>query len=233
MSLVLRRYAWAQQDSCGSIGNNDESPITDRSDERFYLNTGNSAPCTGTITSWRVCYYGPGDDLDGDDQRSYLATYAIYRMMGSGGSERYERVSEIFIAAVSTSNIAGSSLVDATVQQSGFTCFDDSTSTPVMVQAGDIVGACVFRPDDFSDSVTTRRLDVVGQTSGESLQELRDVRGCSRTEIPSNIQTSQLSPRSSRRLHIYANIGNGNVYLGAYHIHAVVHSLPDMVGDRC
>ena len=203
-------YAWAQQDSCGSIGNSDETQITARRDELFYLNTGNPAPCTGNVTSWRVCYYGPGDSLGFLSARDYLATYAVYRLMGSGGNERYERVSEIFIGTVSTSNIAGSATVDAAVRQTGFTCFDDSTSTPVMVQAGDIVGACVFRPDDFSDTISTRRLDVVGETSGESLQVLTDVIGCSRTEIPSNIQTSQLSTRNSRRLHIYANIGNSN-----------------------
>ena len=210
VSLVLCRYAWAQQDSCGSIGNSDETQITARSDERFYLNTDNPAPCTGNITSWRVCYYGPGDNVT---LRSYLTAYAVYRLMGSGSNERYERVSEVFTASVGTSNIAA--FVDATVQQTGFTCFDDSTSAPVMIQAGDIVGACVFRPTDANSFVSTRQLDIVGRTSGESLQEFSNVDGCSRTEIPSNIQTSQLSTRNSRRLHIYANIGNSNVYLGA------------------
>ena len=28
-------------------------------------------------------------------------------------------------------------------------------------------------------------------------------------EIPLSVERSQLSPRSSRRLHLYANIGNG------------------------
>ena len=209
MSLILC-CAWAQ-DNCGSIGNSNESELNDRSDRRFYLNTANPAPCTGNITSWRVCYYGPGDGFFTTNPfffRVYATIYAVYRRMGSGSSERYERVSEIFFAIVSTRNIAESDSVDAPVQQNGFTCFDDSTDSPVMVQAGDIVGACVFRPPDFSDDVSTRQLDVVGEINGESLQEMSDVSGCSNDSIPSNIQTSDLSTRNSRRLHIYAIIGN-------------------------
>ena len=224
MSLVLCRYAWAQQDSCGSIGNSDETRITARRNEQFYLNTGNPAPCSGNVTSWRVCYYGRGDDLEDNQRRSYLATYAVYRLMGSDDNEIYERVSEIFTATVTTSNIAGGDTVDATVRQNGFTCFDDSTSAPVMVESDDIVGACVFRPDDFVPNfITTRELDVVGETSGESLQVLTDVdSGCSRTEIPSNIQTSQLSTRNSRRLHIYANIGINSKFCPHTYIHTEV-----------
>ena len=175
---------------------------------RFYLNTANPAPCTGNITSWRVCYYGPGDSTSLLFLRSYLSVYAVYRRMGSGSNERYIRVSEMFTATVVTPAVALGGTADAVVQQNEFTCFDDFTDSTVMVQTGDIVGACVFRPPDFDENVSSRQLDVVGETNGESLEEMSDVSGCDRDAIPSNIQTSDLSTRNSRRLHIYANIGN-------------------------
>ena len=194
------------QDTCGSIGNSNENVLaTDRS-RRFYLDTANPAPCTGSITSWRVCYYGPNQTLDEEDHFSYWATYAVYRKIGSGADEHYKQVSQLFSAVTATNNLARiDSTVDAVIRQQGFTCYDDSITAPLTVQAGDIIGACVFNPMD-GGFFTRDQLNVVGRVGGESLLRMGSG-GCSTTALPMEIKASQLSTANSRRLHIYANIG--------------------------
>ena len=77
----------AQQEQCrGPIGsNNAETVSTPSSTQLFYLNTANPAPCTGSVMSWRVCYYGPdASAINSISLVNYWATYAVYRGMGSG-----------------------------------------------------------------------------------------------------------------------------------------------------
>ena len=195
----------AQDTQCGSIGNsNSESEAKDRRDRRFYLDVNNPATCTGSITSWRVCYYGP-DEVD--ENGVYLATYAVYRRMGAGN---FERVSETFRAIRSTSNSAVVG-VDGVVQAGGFSCYDDSINvgtSPLTIQAGDVLGACVFDPEDEN----IFQLDVVGDTGGGSPESLlrMNTNGCGNvwnSPLPSSVLTNSLSNRNSRRLHIHANIG--------------------------
>ena len=201
----------AQQESCGSIGSNSEIAATPSRAQMFYLNTANPAPCTGNITSWRVCYYGP-DSVN--RVGSYWTTYALYRRMGTGSSTHYIRVSEIFRAIRTIAGFTFTPGVDGEISQGGFNCYTDSVDvddSPLTVQAGDILGACVFDPDgdivfENDDILIRLPLDVVGETSGESLLQM-DTAGCSRVDIPSDIPANQLSILNSRSLHIYANIG--------------------------
>ena len=198
--------ASAQQEQCGSIGNSDETAATASRARMFYLDTANPAPCTGNVTSWRVCYYGP-DSID--DRGSYWATYAVYRRTGSGNSVRYTRVSEMFGAIrIIEDYVSADPIVDGEIVQGSFNCYDDSINvgdSPLTIQTGDILGACVFDPSN-SFGVNRLPLDVVGEVNGESLQQMGND-GCSRTNIPSDISTNQLSTVNSRRLHIHANIG--------------------------
>ena len=201
---VVASVVSAQNTQCGSIGSSDQIELNGRTDRRFYLNANNPATCTGTVTSWRVCFYGPNDLRMG----SYWATYAVYRRMGTGGNERYERVSQIFSAVRATSNLLGNGVVDGTLQEDNFACYDDSIDSgdsPVIIQAGDVLGACIFNPDNLPGD-NRRQLDIVGETGGSSLLEMNDG-GCTAEAIPSNIPTSQLSNRNNRRLHLFANIG--------------------------
>ena len=211
-------FTLARQESCGPIGNSDETETTPLRNQRFYLNTADPAPCTGNITSWRVCYYGP-DDVD-NLSGSYWATYAVYRRTGSGDDVHYERVSEMFRALRTIerfTDIDGTG-VDGEILEGGFNCYNDSIDTgnsPLTVQAGDILGACVFDPENIvrGTRVTLNRLqlDIVGDVSGQSLLQTTDTSECSTVAIPSNIPANQLSAQSSRRLHLYANIGNSNL----------------------
>ena len=197
----------AQQERCGTIGNSDETEATRSTAQMFYLDTEHPANCTGNITSWRVCYYGP-DSVD--SRGSYWATYAVYRRMGSGSSARYMRVSQMF-SAVNTVElfVSADPVVDDEIAQGGFNCYDDSIvvgNSPLTIQAGDILGACVFDPENLGSVVTRLPLDVVGVASGEPLLQM-GTNGCSMDDIPSDIPANQLSRTNSRRLHIYANIG--------------------------
>ena len=99
-----------------------------------------------------------------------------------------------------------SSVVDGEIAQGGFNCYDDIANSSLPIQAGDILGACVFDPEDIPFIVSRLPLDVVGVASGGSLLEM-NTGGCSRQIIPSDIPANQLSTLASRRLHIYANIG--------------------------
>ena len=91
------------------------------------------------------------------------------------------------------------------IVQNGFTCFNDSNNIdlPLSVQAGDLVGACIFKPQESY----RRQLNIVGEVDGESLLGMSDVIECSVDDIPSSIRADQLSTHDNRRLHIYANIG--------------------------
>ena len=204
--------ASAQQEQCGSIGNNDETAGTASRAQMFYLDTANPATCTGNVTSWRVCYYGP-DSID--NSGSYWATYAVYRRTESDNSARYMRVSEMFSAVRTIEGfVTLRAFIDGEIAQGGFNCYNDSIDvgdSPLIIQAGDILGACVFDPEDdrglFGGVFVARLpLDVAGEASGDSLLQMGTT-GCSRTNIPSDVSTNQLSTINSRRLHIYANIG--------------------------
>ena len=213
MHIVLQIYA---QDSCGTIGNSNESMVTKISDRMFYLDTANPAPCTVNITSWRVCYYGPDSTSRSFGLRSYWATYAIYRKVGTGVGERYIRVSEMFQAVRASALVMrlrdspDRILVDGPIQRGGFRCYTDSidsdTSSSVRVQTGDILGACVFNPvNQFF--LTRSQLDIVGRERNGSSLLATTTDGCSMDMLPSNIPASQLSILNSRRLHIHANMG--------------------------
>ena len=198
----------AQQEHCGSIGNSNETAAMPSRAQLFYLDTANPATCTGIVTSWRVCYYGP-DSVN--DRSSYWATYAVYQKMGSGDSVRYERVSGVFRAIRAVAKFTIDPIIDGEIAQGGFNCFDDFIDphdSPITIQAGDILGACVFDPNDLFPAITRLPLDVIGEVSGESTPLLQmGTAGCSRDDIPSGISANQLATLNSTRLHIYANIG--------------------------
>ena len=194
---------------CGQIGRVDEIALATRRDQMFYLNTVNPAPCNGSITSWRVCYYGPNIV----EFSSYWATYALYRPRtdSSGNQIRYRRVSVMFSAVQATGLLAaavnGNGIIDGAIQAGGFHCFNDSMDTPLTVQAGDILGACVFDPVN-ANTFSRQQLDIVG----ESIPGASSILGmssnlCDMDALPTSIESNQLSTILSRRLHLYANIG--------------------------
>ena len=202
-------FVWAR-DNCGPLGNNDKNELTPVRDRAFYLNTANPAPCSGSITNWSVCYYGPNT---ASVLTSYWATFAVYRKRGSGSFESYERVSKVLHAIRAHSFLASyetAGHIDGEIQTGDFNCYSnsmDASTSPLMVQAGDVLGACVFDPEDIINNLFVRRqLDIVGQISGESLLGM-GTSGCTIDALPTSIAANLLLPYHSRRLHLYADIG--------------------------
>jgi hypothetical protein len=149
-----------------------------------------------------VCYYGRSDS---GPFNSYWATYAVYQRAGSGEEESYVKVSEMFRAVRTTNDDVGDGL-----NLLGFNCYTDSIDagdSPLTIQAGDIIGACVFDPP--GGDIDLHELEIVGQVSGESL--LQADLDCTIDNIPSIIQLDDLRVRNDRRLHIYANIEPGKI----------------------
>ena len=192
-----------------TIGRSDESELSQRTERRFYLDVNNPANCTGTITNWRVCYYGRSHS--GLRINSYWATYAVYQRMGSGGDESFVKVSELFRAVRISTGIGDGA--DG-LNRIGFNCYTDSIDagdSPLTIRPGDIRGACVFDPED-GNIVTRRELNIVGEVlagQGESLMRANFDVNCTMDDIPSSIRLSDLRNQNNRRLHIYANVEPG------------------------
>ena len=173
------------------LGTNDETAYTADRSRRFYLNTAAPAPCNGTINGWRYCFYNPrARDLE--DGRTYSTTFAAYRATDTG----YQRVSNVNVVSWSGHDIIN------TLSQS-FNCFNISVND-FIIEAGDIVGGCVYNPDGGS----TRQLDIVGQNAaGYSLMQMNDESQCEQNSLPMSISSRQLGNiRNSRILHVYASI---------------------------
>ena len=129
--------------------------------------------------------------------------------MVSGNDVRYERVSEMFRAIRTIESYTSYDGVDGEIERGGFHCYDDSLdagNSPLTIQAGDILGVCVFDPDGILFRFHAYQLDVVGGANGQSVLQM-SATGCTLEAIPSSIPAGQLSTLSSRRVHIYANIG--------------------------
>ena len=208
-------YLSLASDVCGPIGSSGaETELDEERDRSFYLNVDDPATCSGYITSWRVCYYGPDDSDDEDQfwqqQRSYWATYAVYRRRSiSNRNVFYERVSAMFRAVRATRTSVDARDLDGLVRQDRFACFSDAVDgPPLFVQAGDIIGACVFNLRN-AFSFTRHQLNIVGEHRQGSLLQMND-RECTIDNIPSNIPASNLDREQGRRLHLYANIIPGS-----------------------
>ena len=177
------------QQCSGPIGTNNEVEHSVVRQSMLYLNTAAPAPCSGTITEGRVCYYKPRDIRN---NRMYYVTVAVYRET-SDDPGQYQRISDTFVISYTGRDIKD--------EDSDFVCNTFDASPDLDIEAGDVFGACVFDPSGGS----RRQLEIVGEASGYSLMQM-DSSGCSRTSIPSTISTGDLSNVNSRLLHVYANI---------------------------
>ena len=176
-------------DQCpGKIGINNETSVTCARNRRFYLNTAAPATCSGTVTSWRYCYYPQNTIRTNQD---FYATLAVYRPMTSANGS-------VFYANVS--NLLTITLPDTQLRD-GFKC-STFNSTTVDIEAGDVVGACIFNPES---GPAKRPLDLVGTAQNCSILYMGKDE-CSLSTIPSRISRAQLSNDNSKILHLYANI---------------------------
>ena len=140
----------SQAQTCGDIGTNVEG-FTESREQKFFLNTQAPAPCDGTIDQFEYCYYVTDQQLGG-----YLFTFAVYRETYPG-SNAYTPISDPFNTGTSFFNQGGDS----------FTCKTFQADQTIKVQAGDMIGACIYDPPNESGFLGSRtQLDVVGQQAG-------------------------------------------------------------------
>ena len=103
------QYSNGQGDQCtssssiGVVG----FPVLQISNEYLYLNTGDSAECSGTITAFSYCYYrlySPPTSLREDGQ-SYRTNFGLYRPRMENGNTVYDLVSRVLTIEKSQNNV--------------------------------------------------------------------------------------------------------------------------------
>lgn len=164
-----------------------------------YLNIDFPAPCSGTISRWRYCYYRPAN-LSGE---RYLATWAVYRRTGTGDNSSYVMVNSSLQRVTRDNQTVGANGMD-------FVCRNRNAGpSDIKVETGDVVGACIYDPTDLiGQNVVRKQLDIIGQASGYSLMKKDDVSECGPTSMPSVISNSSLSRVDSTILHLYTIINS-------------------------
>ena len=176
------------QDTCGVIGTNEEEKTANR-EHNFYLNTQNPAPCNGTITSFQFCNYRGNQNAG-----FYESTFSIYRL-GASEPDSYDAIVPALSARRAFGTGLGGFLGD-------FGCTNLTLEVLVTVQAGDVIGGCVFDPPDND----TLQNDVVGEIDDSNRYLMTTgTNGCGDAAVPQNVNS--LSRRNSRVLHIHADIG--------------------------
>ena len=158
----------------------------------FYLNTQDPAQCDGTITEFQYCYYRSNLGL----QSSYDFTFAVFRETSSG---TYTSVSNAFTT--------GRTVINANLPSgTDFACASYSPSTVVDIQAGDVIGACIYDPPDVSGINGCRvQLDVVGRNAGSDQYIMSTGNsGCGNSAVPNTV--TFLTRMDSSVVHIHADI---------------------------
>ena len=184
----MLKLAYSQTTDCGNIGN----PLTSNQNTvrrsvsavqvsaAFYLDTNNSATCSGTVTRWRYCYFPSQAELDAPPN----IQFAVYRLNQTGSG--YGRISRVYTAF-------GIDDIDATIDCQILQLRQNQFA---QVQTGDVIGACIYQATSNASP-----LNVIG--SGATGQSLMGGEGCSLNSLPQS--TSQLTRRDSLVMLIYAD----------------------------
>ena len=122
----------------------------------------------------------------------YESTFAIYRLRVSE-PDSYD----VIIPALTAGRQPFTDLGD----DGDFGCTTLTPVDPVTVQAGDVIGACVFDPPG-----SIRQNDVVGVFDDSNRYLMTTgINGCDDAAVPSTVNS--LSTTNSCVLHIHADIG--------------------------
>ena len=191
------------QDICGRIGAHDvddrDTQFQVNRTEMFYLDLNHSACCSGNITSWRVCYYGPSSG----SEKLYHVKYAVYRR--SNQTEEYVQVPDSPTFNITLTNREGQ--YSGPISE-GFNCHDEFLDEPFTIEEGDVIGACVVDPN----SPVMRQLNIISRVNEQPHASLplhgiqEHVQPCEMGTIPTRIMISQLTAINSTRLYLSANI---------------------------
>ena len=164
---------------------------------RFYLNTARPAPCNGTITSLRYCYYGREDS----NRNTYQVLVALYRP--EPGSNNYQNITNT-ISITKQTPISQVPLADALLP--GFNCDSVELEESVQVLAEDVIGVCHTNDNNLN------RLDVVSRTNNGynmfyiDTDQLNDINNCESGVLPDVVGDNLQETGILRILHIFAEI---------------------------
>ncbi len=208
--LVLQQLVSGQQcGTVGRVGSTRTGTMVNRAENEFYIDRGNRAGCAGMITSLSYCFHRPPWNVPIANE--YLTTVAVYRPASTDANEN------VFTVVSSPITIRKSAVELQTelnaAADTNFACSVFNLPQPVPMATGDVLGACVFDPDDTTSGVTTYRLDMVSRGSGENLVRTNthsnSPAGCSATAVPNSFDRGASGTRTStmRSLHLWANIG--------------------------
>lgn len=225
--VLLNCSSTSAQDICGLIGDVNDTQLEVDQIEMFYLDSDHPARCSGNITSWRVCYYGPKAMVK--KSYAYHVKYAVYRPERNGTTCKYHLVpgsiSSITLRRMSNGGNRSRHTRSSTHNKKtsrpeydqfytdGFYCYEQSLDAHVFVEEGNVVGACVVNPKGMM-----KQLDIVSRVNNVNGQSPDSVRlyGTNQyvklcqdnklTDIPTIIMTDQFSAVNSTRLHLSANI---------------------------
>ncbi len=176
-------------------------------DESLYLNTVNPSDCWGTIQEIDFCYYSPSINLR-DGNSVYQAVFGIYRSsQASDGSIVYNLVSDIFTIQRTQSQVDSDLDYDDGEYDDDNRCRSFDLANPVIVNPGDILGACIFDPTESN----IHQLDIVRETNdNDEILLTAATTGCSSSSLPQTI--SDYTMVEERILHLYANISKCTQY---------------------
>ena len=187
------------QDFCGVT---DDTRFQVDATEMFYLDVDHPICCSGKITNWRVCYYGPAAN---DDSKPYRVKYAVYR---PNVTESNDTEYHLVPGSNRSTTIRRRGSNNKFYTSRSFYCYKQSldTRSHVVTEEGDVVGACVVDPNGGM-----KQLNIVSKVSGQppdSVQLLgtkQYINLCKEgTNIPISITLNQLSVIDSTKLHLGA-----------------------------
>lgn len=191
----------SQGTQCGTFGRTDErrqnNPVRDN---RFYLNIQRPAPCSGTISSLRYCYYGP-DFVDINNVDEFEVVVGIYRR----DANNYVVVSDMhrFSIVIQPNDIVAGE----------FTCRSFSIEpSGVSIEQDDVLGACI---KSVVRQVNRQSpLNLVG-FNGDNSYSLMYMdaspngvcREGNNLALPTSVGDNNLMERTTEVLHLHADIG--------------------------
>ena len=181
-------FVESQGQVCGVVGSDAQEFSVLNGGYGFYLNTQEPAQCNGTVSEFEYCYYR-------SDQGAarYDFTFAVYRE--SAGI--YQPVSMAYTT--------GRNLFNHDLGFTGTFACQTYQVDPLMVQNGDLIGACIYDPPNTGGSFSGVELDIVGQNAPtDRFLMMTDNSGCGDNTVPASV--SSLTMIDSRVLHIWANI---------------------------
>ena len=181
----------AQGESCGVVGADSVEFDIDTA-HGFYLNTQDPSPCNGTVDEFQYCYYRPSNLA-----ARYDFTFAVFRETSPGS---YSAVSEAYTT--------GRTLTNLNLGSGDFACARFEVMNQVQIQAGDVIGACVYDPPNTGGLSGVRaELNVVGGNAGNgNYLMMTGNAGCDDLTVPSPVTVSGLTTIDSHVLHISASI---------------------------